>query len=215
MATIVPAILEQDKKAFEDRVFALTRLPGVERIQVDFCDGKFVENTTLEVQDIEPLNPAFHWEAHVMANAPESFLDYRIAGFKTVIVHYEAYPNAVALEQAVDEIISHGLVPGIAVNPETPLEGLAHYAGKVSHFTILSVHPGKQGQPFLVETFDRLKSLRELIPNGIIEVDGGVSLDNAKRLVADGADYLIAGSHLLQSDNLADTYAKFVQEANS
>jgi ribulose-phosphate 3-epimerase len=214
MAQIVPAILEQEKHAFDDKVFALTRLPGVERIQVDFCDGKFVETTTIEIQDVEPLNPAFEWEAHLMIDQPHEFLDYRIAGFKTVIVHYEAYPNAIALEQAIDAIISHGLTPGIAINPETSVDGLPHYAEKVSHFTILSVHPGKQGQPFIPETFERLQSLRKLLPNAIIEVDGGVSLENGKQLAESGANLLIAGSHLLKSDNLADTYANFVQEAS-
>ncbi len=215
MAIIVPAILETEKETFNDRLFALTRLLGVERIQVDFCDGKFVPNTSLAISEIDPLNPAFQWEAHLMVDQPLSFLDYRIAGFQTIIVHYEAYPNAVMLGEAIDKIISHGLTPGIAVNPETPLEGLPHYSDKVSHFTVLSVHPGKQGSDFLPDSVGRLKTLRKLLPNAILEVDGGVSLENAKMLADAGANYLVTGSHLLQSNNIADSYEKFLEETNS
>ena len=91
MSVIVPAILEQTREGFDDKNFIIERIFGVERIQVDFEDGQFVPGQTLSVGKLDILNPAFHYEAHLMVKEPADFIDYQIAGFKTVIIHYEAF----------------------------------------------------------------------------------------------------------------------------
>src|SRR6185369_914244 len=106
MAKLVPSILEATKDGFQNIYRQETKLPGVERIQVDFGDGEFVANKILPVDEIEPLNPAFHWEAHLMVKEPKEFLDYQICGFKTIIIHYEAFGNKEDLLQSVAAIKS-------------------------------------------------------------------------------------------------------------
>ncbi len=101
MAQIVPAILEQTIEGFADKVSRMVKLPGVERIQVDFADNVFVPNKTLGVSEIDALNPAFHWEAHLMIDEPTDFLDYQICGFKTIVVHFDAYNLPTKLKLAL------------------------------------------------------------------------------------------------------------------
>ncbi len=194
MSIIVPAILEQDKQNLIDKNFFIERIPGVERIHIDFADGKFVANTAVAAGEIELLNPAFHYEAHVMTTSPEDFLDYHIAGFKTVIVHYEAFNSEESIDEATKAIAKLGMTPGIAINPDTPVSVLRYFGDTVTHFLVMSVIPGKQGNPFIESSFEKIKELRKLLPHATIEVDGGVSSSNAKLLVDAGADLLVVGS---------------------
>ncbi len=201
MPTIVPAILEETRQGLEDKIFQITRIPGVERIQVDFGDGDFVAHKTLPVTDMEPLNPAFHWEAHLMVRQPANFLDYQIAGFKTIVLHYESYLKEEVLDDAAIEIKKLGMIPAIAINPETPVSVLRYFGDTINNFTLLSIHPGFQGAEFLPQSLDRVRELKTALPNAIIEVDGGIKSDNAASILAAGADLLVVGSALF-ADNL-------------
>ncbi|MEK7161658.1 MAG: hypothetical protein AAB729_03130, partial [Patescibacteria group bacterium] len=104
MPQIVPAILEKTSEAFAEKLSLICKIPGVERIQVDFGDGVFIENKLLEVGEMDSLNPAFHWEAHLMVKEPNDFLDYQICGFKTLIVHYEAFSSVSELIATIQTI---------------------------------------------------------------------------------------------------------------
>lgn len=196
MATIVPAILEHTKEDFDSRARSFERLPDALRIQVDFADGQFVPNTTVTVSELEALNPAFTWEAHLMVQEPVDFFDYQMLGFSTLIIHYEAFSSSEQLEASVRQIRSLGLKVGLAFNPETPVAAVAQYVLQVDQFTVLSIHPGKQGQEFLPEAYGRIHELRTLLPNALIEVDGGINLETAKRAMESGADLLAVGSAL-------------------
>jgi ribulose-phosphate 3-epimerase len=211
MAQIIPAILEINKTDFLDKMSRVVKLPGVERIQVDFGDGRFVPNQTLDVSEIDPLNPAFHWEAHLMANEPGDFLDYQICGFHTVIVHYEAYPDAGSLKAALEGIKKLGLKSGVAVNPQTPVSVLPGLEADM--FLVMGVNPGYQGQEFLPETLDRAKELRQLLPKAVIEVDGGVKASNIRDIAQSGADLVIAGSALVKAADMQEAYEQLQREA--
>jgi ribulose-phosphate 3-epimerase len=208
MAIIVPAILEETPEAFDAKVFQVTHIPGVERIQVDFGDGDFVNHQTVDASKVNPLNPAYTWEAHLMIREPKNFLDYQIAGFKTVILHYEAFPKEDLLEAAISEIAKAGMTPGIALNPETPVSTLRYFGDTISHFTLLSVQPGFQGKPFIEQTFERVAELRKLIPHATIEVDGGIRDTNAQQIASAGADLLVAGSFLIAGESETDQFEK-------
>ncbi|MCL5008754.1 MAG: hypothetical protein M1400_00230 [Patescibacteria group bacterium] len=212
MAQIVPAILEKTKEGFVDKLARLTKLPGVERIQVDFGDGIFVPNAMLPVTEMEVLNPAFHFEAHLMVSEPKDFFDYQLSGFKTILVHYEAFPSAAELRQSLANIKAAGLKPGICLKNETPVTVLQEFYPEVEQFQQLGIVPGFQGQAFLEDTYERVAQLRKLLPNAIIEVDGGVSAANAGRLAKSGADLLIAGSALLKALDLQAAYEQLLQE---
>lgn len=199
MAIIVPAILEETRSGLEDKIFQVTRIPGVERIQVDFGDGEFVSHKTLAVADMESLNPAFHWEAHLMVREPSNFLDYQIAGFHTIILHYEAFHKEELIDEAAAAIKQLGMKVAVAVNPETPISVLRYFGDTIEHFTLLSVHPGLQGQEFLPQTTQRINELKTILPNAIIEVDGGIKPELVVEIAEAGATFLAVGSALFDS----------------
>ncbi len=196
MALLVPAILEQTVPAFKNKAEDLEHLPEAQRIQVDFCDGQFVQTETVQVKDVELLNPAFQWEAHIMAVAPSDFFDYQLVGFSTIIVHIEAYPTAAELRTALLQIQSLGLQAGVGVNPETPLAAVVPLADIAQQFTLMTIPPGRQGQAMLPSALSRIAELRALLPNAVIEVDGGVKKENCAAVAAAGADLLVVGSAL-------------------
>jgi ribulose-phosphate 3-epimerase len=196
MAIIVPAILEKTKEEFLTRAQDYERLSGIQRMQVDFCDGKFVPNTTVSIADIDSLNPAYLWEAHLMVEEPVDFFDYQMSGFGVIIVHYEGFKNPDQLTESLTRIRGYGLKVGLAVNPETDIHKVIPYASLVDQYTLLSIHPGMQGQDFLPESYERIKDLKSRLPDMVVEVDGGIHKDNIRAVADSGADLLIAGSAL-------------------
>lgn len=205
MPQIVPAILEDTKAQFAEKMSRIVVLPGVERMQVDFSDGKLVPRTSLPIGEIDLLNPAFHWEAHLMVSQPEEFLDYKISGFGTVIIHLEAYQSSEQLLKALDKIREQQMKCGLAINPKTPVASLKDYIHKADQFTLLSVDPGFQGQQFIQTSLERITELRRLAPDAIIEVDGGLNETNLYAVAAAGADLLVVGSAMYKG-NTAEIY---------
>ncbi len=200
---IIPAILEKDKESFWRRAEEIEKLPAISRVQVDFCDGKFVPDISLGIQELDVLNPMLEWEAHLMVEEPVDFLDYKMVGFSRVIVHLEAFSGESAddLHEAVCrtlvEIKNLGLKAGLAVNPETPVHNLFKYKDLVDQFTLLTVHPGKQGGGFLAESFERIAEFKLLLPDSSLEVDGGANESNVQELTRLGVDAVAVGSALL------------------
>lgn len=206
---IVPAILEKTPQGFADKIAKIQTLPKVKTVQVDFADGKFVENETLSIHEfavIGHLPKKYTWEAHLMVEHPTNFEDYKIAGFNTIIVHYEAFSSELHLEEAVEAIAKLGMTPAIAINPETAVTILRYFTDTITQFTIMSVHPGRQGAEFIPETYDRVKELRLIAPDATIEVDGGVKAVNAGALIHSGADLLAVGSGLFETENTKQNY---------
>ncbi|MBL8030377.1 MAG: hypothetical protein JNN11_03955 [Candidatus Doudnabacteria bacterium] len=207
MAIIIPAILEQTKEKFSATSSLVTKIPGVERIQVDFADGKFVPNTLLPVAEIDALNPAFIWEAHIMCEEPKDFLDYKICGFKKVVLHYEAYSNKNLLTQALKQIQDLGLEPAVCLNLDTPVSYLTDYVF-LKNFQLMGIKPGFQGSPFFPETLERIKELKALLPHAIIEIDGGVNETNIKSIKEAGADLIVVGSAIVKTENPKEAFEK-------
>ncbi len=206
MAQIVPAILEFEKQAFLDRQFLVLKIPGLERIQVDFGDGEVVENKLLSAADMDALNPSFTWEAHLMIKEPKDFLDYQICGFKTLIIHYEAFKTSADLKSTLDDIKKMGFKTGVAINPDTPVDVLKEVTA--DQYLLMSVVPGKQGQAFIESTLDKTRDLRQQKPHAIIEVDGGVNETNIKSISQAGADLISVGSALVKSADMSQAYEK-------
>lgn len=212
MATIVPAILETTMDGFLDKVAVLTKIPDATRIQIDFADGKFVPNTTVSVHDMDPLNPAFTWEAHLMIEEPVDFLDYQIAGFQILVVHYEGFKDKSQINSALESIRKLGMKAGLAINPETPVSTFRPHLEMADQLLLLSVVPGFQGNPFVEQTYDRVRELRELAPRGILEVDGGIKIHNIQPLQDAGADLLVVGSALFETENVQENFDLLTKE---
>jgi ribulose-phosphate 3-epimerase len=212
MATIVPSILETSYDKFLATYSQELKLPGVQRIQVDFGDGIFIPHALIPVTEIDALTPAIHWEAHLMVNEPRDFLDYKISGFNTVIIHYEAYGRKEDLLNAIHSIMQEGMEPAVCIKTETPVSVLAMFEGQVRQFQIMGVHPGLQGQAFLPEAIGRIRELRRLIPGAIIELDGGMQISNIRSIAEAGADLIIAGSAITKAPNMLEAYEKLTAE---
>ena len=146
-------------------------------------------------------------DVHLMIEKPERYLEaFKHAGAATLSVHYEACPH---LHSVIQQIKSLDCKAGVAINPHTSvqlLEGIIH---EVDLVCIMSVNPGFGGQKFIESTYNKIRLLKKLIHDAgartLIEVDGGVELKNAKRLMACGADVLVAGNCIFKSNDSAQT----------
>lgn len=211
MSIIVPAILEGTNESLNQKVQLITRLPEVTRIHVDFADGDFVPSVTLPIEDFDVLNPAFFWEAHLMIREPQDFLDYKIAGFGSVVVHFEAFANLESLQKALASIKQQGMQAGVAINPETNIEELAAVADAVDQVTVMSVKPGFQGSPFEKNALEKVEKLKALYPNVIIEIDGSVNEKTISEVLQAGPELLVAGSAVVKAVNPEDALKKLQQ----
>lgn len=212
---IIPAILEKTVDGFNEKLSLIKKIPKLERIQIDFCDGEFVEKESLSIEKIiekvGKLDRKYHWEAHLMIKFPGNFEIYEQAGFSQLILHYEAFPLESELEDALGRISKLGMTPAIAINPETTVSVVRYLADTISNFTIMSVHPGKQGQSFLDSSIGRVELLREIASNATIEVDGGVNAYNAEALINAGANHLAVGSALFETENIKQNYNRIAE----
>lgn len=171
---------------------------GVDRVQIDVMDGRFVPNITFGSPVLRCLRPLtrLKLEAHLMVEPPEDFIE-RIAeaGADTVIVHQEATPH---LHRAVQHIHSLGKKAGVAINPSTPAIMLSEVLKYLQLVLVMTVNPGFGGQEFIEETLRKIRQVRNRIREDRleceVEVDGGINLETAPRTVEAGADVLVAGT---------------------
>lgn len=197
MPTIVPAILEDNIDDFLDKQSEIFKIAGLQRIQIDISDGKYTPRTTLALSDLDVLNPAYEWEAHLMVENPQAyFFDAKLLGFNTVIFHFEAVEDKSKLSEYAEELRSYKIRPGLAINPETLVEEIFPYLEFFDQIQILGVQPGYQGQEQAVNTVDKVQKLKKHLKNAIIEVDGSVNSGNIVSLLEAGADLLVVGSAL-------------------
>ncbi len=205
---IVPAILSE---TFED---FLSRLKEAESfadyIQIDVMDGAFVPTRSFPVEKINTADIALPFEVHLMVNDPLSFLS-RInqPGLRKVIFHFEAATDRAGL---VGSIRERGLVPGMAIKPETALEQFREDAAQVDTLLFLTVDPCCYGHPFKPEVLGKVAEARKAFPSKTIAVDGGVSLGNLKKFLHLGVDYVCVGSRIFLDGEPEENYRLFVKE---
>ena len=178
---------------------------------LDVMDGVFVPNISFGFPVIEYINQYATklLDVHLMITQPERYIkEFKAAGADILSIHYEASTH---LHRSVSAIKEAGMKAGIVLNPHTPVYSLVDIIEDVDLVLLMSVNPGYGGQQFIENTFNKITALRELIDqsdsSALIEVDGGVSLNNAKDLVDTGADVLVAGNAVFKSDDPLDTIA--------
>jgi ribulose-phosphate 3-epimerase len=172
---------------------------------VDVMDGHFVPNITFGFFIIEQIKSVARkpLDVHLMMSNPERFLsDFKNCGADHLTVHYETCPN---LHKTIQTIKELGMKAGVVVNPHTPVEILSDIVSDVDIVLIMSVNPGWGGQKFISSTYDRVSRLKNLLilknSKALIEVDGGVDIDNAADLLKAGVDVLVAGSSVFGAQN--------------
>ena len=179
---------------------------------LDVMDGRFVPNISFGPMLIEFFRKTTTkvCDVHLMIEEPEKYAEaFKKAGADILTVHIEACKH---LHRNIQQIKSLGMQAGVALNPHTPVELLKDVLADIDLVLIMSVNPGFGGQSFIPYTLEKIKQLRKMIDeqslNVKIEIDGGVTLDNAASIIAAGADVLVAGNTVFKSANPTETIAK-------
>ena len=209
---IAPSILSADFSRLGEEVRAVTAA-GADMIHVDVMDGHFVPNITIGPMVVKALKPhsKLPFDVHLMISPVDPYIaDFVEAGADIVTVHCEAGPH---LHRSIQLIKSLGVKAGVSLNPATPLAAIDNVLDMVDLVLVMSVNPGFGGQSFIDSQYAKITALRERIDQTVartkrpidLEVDGGITADNAARVVSAGADLLIAGTATFTGG--ADHYA--------
>ncbi|MFZ6051115.1 ribulose-phosphate 3-epimerase [Flavobacteriales bacterium DA487] len=172
---------------------------------IDVMDGHFVPNISFGMPVMKSMKEHTKkpMDVHLMISDPDRYIqDFKDAGADILTVHYEACNH---LHRSIQAIKAAGMQAGVSLNPHTPVSLLRDVIADLDLVLIMSVNPGFGGQKFIGRTYQKVSELKELIreekSSAQIEVDGGVNADNAPKLVAAGADVLVAGSFVFKSDD--------------
>lgn len=213
MAKLIPSILTKSADEVGEKINFLESIPEIMSAQIDFADGKFVGNTLVEPKDIGYLETRLEIEAHLMVLEPQKYFhDLEMMGARLVFVHYESFKSNEDVLTAIRNAKTLGLRCGLAVNPNTPIDVFDSFADDIDEALIMGVNPGLQGQKFIPYTLERVKTLREKHGSVIIEVDGGVKLDNFETLIAYGVDKVNVGSGIWQTPDARETIYQFLEK---
>ena len=179
---------------------------------LDVMDGVFVPNISFGFPIIRNIkkNTNKILDVHLMIVSPDKYIkNFKEVGANILTVHYEACTH---LHRSIQAIKNEGMKAGVAINPHTPVNLLLNILDEVDLVCVMSVNPGFGGQNFIENTYNKIKELKYLRDkssnNFLIEVDGGVNIENAKKLIEVGADILVAGSSVFKSEDPKKTIKK-------
>ncbi|MBC7888056.1 MAG: ribulose-phosphate 3-epimerase [Ferruginibacter sp.] len=211
MAIIAPSLLASNFLQLQDECNMLNK-SRADWFHLDVMDGRFVPNISFGPMLVEFFRKTTTkiCDVHLMIEEPGRYAElFKTAGADILSVHIEACPH---LHRNIQQIKSLGMKAGVAVNPHTPVALLKDIIGDIDLVLLMSVNPGFGGQSFIPNTLHKIKALRAMIDERSldvkIEIDGGITEDNAKQIIDAGADVLVAGSAVFQSPDPAATIAR-------
>ena len=180
---------------------------------IDVMDGVFVPNISFGMPVLKSINQyaTKTLDVHLMIVNPEKYIEkFAELGSDILTIHYEVSKDT--LSESLKAIKINGMKAGVAINPDTDISVLDKYIQEIDLVCVMGVFPGFSGQKFIEATYERCKAVKELInkhkSSTLIEVDGGVTLDNAKKLIECGADVLVSGSHVFKAENPKEIISK-------
>ena len=179
---------------------------------IDVMDGVFVPNISFGMPVLKEISKHTKkpLDVHLMIVKPERYIKtFADLGSNILTVHYEACTH---LHRTIQEIKNNGMKAGVAINPHTKVDLLSEIISDIDLVCMMSVNPGFGGQSFIEATYKKVSKLKQIITNANsnckIEIDGGISDKNAKKLLETGADVLVAGNYVFKNDNPTETIAK-------
>ncbi len=211
MPIIAPSLLSADFLHLEDEIEMINNSEA-DWFHLDVMDGRFVPNISFGL----PVISAIHRKArktldvHLMILEPEKYIaEFAKAGANILTVHYEASTH---LHRTIQAIKAEGMQAGVAINPHTPINVLSEIIADIDLVCIMSVNPGFGGQKFIPNTHRKIQQLKQLInesgSKALIEIDGGVTLENAADIINSGADVLVAGNTVFSATSPIDAIEK-------
>lgn len=213
MKIIAPSILSADFGNLNQDIDMINQSEA-QWFHVDVMDGVFVPNISFGFPIMKSLQKRAEktLDVHLMIVQPERYIeDFAHAGANILTVHIEASTH---LHRSLQQIKAAGMKAGVALNPHTPISSLFDVLDDVDLVCLMSVNPGFGGQKFIPNTINKIKALKTEIENRglntLIEIDGGVTLDNAQTLFHAGANVLVAGNTVFSAENPSDTISQLL-----
>ena len=192
-----------------DKDIELINKSDADWFHLDIMDGVFVPNISFGFPIIKAIKKLSTkpLDVHLMIVNPDNYtLAFKEVGADILTVHLEACSH---LHRSIQNIKNLGMKAGVAINPHTPIESLKDIISDIDLVCLMSVNPGFGGQKFIENTFEKVRNLKILIEqkksNALIEIDGGVDLKNYKKLIESGANVLVAGNTVFNSENPTET----------
>ena len=214
MPIIAPSILSADFLNLGKDIEMLNNSQA-EWIHIDVMDGVFVPNISYGIPILKAVRRATKkiLDVHLMIVQPERYFEaFRDAGADSITFHYEA---SIHLHRSVSLLHELGIKAGVVLNPHTPVNVLSEILSDLDMVLIMSVNPGFGGQKFIENTYQKVSTLKKMIESTgksiLIEVDGGVDLSNAGKLIQTGVDVLVAGNTVFTSTDPKETIVKLLE----
>lgn len=197
---IAPSILSADFGQLNADIATIETFADV--LHIDVMDGHFVPNLSFGAPVVKWIKTDLHKHCHLMISNPGQYTeDFVKAGVDTLIFHIEAVDGEEEARALIEEIKSHGVKAGVSIKPGTEVSEIEALLPDLDEVLVMSVEPGFGGQSFMPNSLEKISKLRELKPELLISVDGGINAETGAQVRAAGANLLVAGSYIFKAEN--------------